>query len=159
MVRNAASSKSKYWVFTLNNYTDDELDQLSGLVEAGKASYLICGRETGASGTPHIQGYIEFGNRKMLATVKNTVAAFRRAHFEPRRGTQLEAITYSKKDGSFTEYGTPSPVSQGRRSDLDKVVESVKSGATVRELWAEHPTAMIRYMDKKWFKYLINKLD
>ena len=38
---------------------------------------------------------------------------FRKAHVEVMRGTSLEASSYCKKDGDFTEYGVLSSVIAG----------------------------------------------
>lgn len=101
------NTKSKYWCFTLNNYTAEDVEKINDLVEAegAPANYVVVGKEVGESGTPHLQGYIEFTNRKTFASVKRYIGS--RAHIEPRRGSQEEAIEYCKKDGNFYERGNP----------------------------------------------------
>lgn len=91
--------KTKYWCVTLNNYVADDVADFEGL----ECSYRILAREIGAEGTHHLQGYIEFVNRKSLLTVKRLLGS--RWHLEIRRGTGYEASEYCKKDGEFTELG------------------------------------------------------
>lgn len=101
------------YCFTLNNYTNDEIN---GLVECGRYNYLIYGKEEGEGGTPHLQGYMELTNPMRITTLKNINE---RIHWESRKGTQEQAITYCKKDDNWTEHGTKK--SQGQRNDLDRV--------------------------------------
>jgi len=102
------------FVFTINNYTEDELRDV-----LGKAcfSYVIAGMEVGEEGTPHIQGYAELTKKTRFETVRRMFAG--RAHIEARRGTQDQAIDYCKKDGNFREAGAKR--CQGYRADLDRV--------------------------------------
>lgn len=47
------------WCFTLNNYTEEEYGSMV-LVFKEKCKMCIIGDEKGDSGTPHLQGYVEF---------------------------------------------------------------------------------------------------
>lgn len=136
--------KTKYYVFTINNYTGEEEELLQRLVGAGTATYLIYGRETGDRGTPHLQGYVEFKTRKTVRTVKR-LGGFVRAHLEQRRGTSDEAAEYCRKDGDVWEEGERSSPHPGSRSDLQAALMAVQEGASVRELWTSHATVMVRY--------------
>lgn len=137
--------QSKFWCFTLNNYTRAEEDGIQALVsgEEAKASFVVYGRERGENGTPHLQGYVEFPKRLRLAQVKRLLGE--RVHLERRRGSAQEAATYCRKDGDVYEAGTISRPQPGKRTDLDRAVESIRDGASVRELWQEHSVAMVRY--------------
>ena len=103
-------SRSRNWVFTLNNYNDDE----EAHIQSAECKYLVYGREVGESGTPHLQGYVAFVNAVKLGTLKQKISP--RAHFEVARSFQ-EAIDYCKKDGNIFEKGTP-PASQKRKGEL-----------------------------------------
>lgn len=94
-------SRSKYFCFTINNYTNDDVDRLSNLGD--EITYIVFGREVGESGTPHLQGYVEFRNRKRFPQVKTLLG--NRVHLEKRRGSPQEASDYCKKDGDFEEIG------------------------------------------------------
>lgn len=51
--------------------------------------------ELGTELTPHIQGYVEFGNTRHMREIKQI---FKRAHFEKRFGSRSQAILYCLKD-------------------------------------------------------------
>lgn len=85
----------KNWVFTLNNYSLDEESELQ--VTRAEVDYIIYGHEIGESGTPHLQGYVEFSKRVSLSNAKKILNC-PRLHLEQRKGTQQQAIEYCKKD-------------------------------------------------------------
>lgn len=142
---NSGRSVCRYYVFTLNNFSSEEEKSIAESIRVpGGPSYVIYGREVGESGTPHLQGYIEFPRRVSISHITQLVG-YGRAHLERRRGKQHQAIAYCKKDGDFVEFGTAVVSQQGRRSDLEAVADSIRNGAAVGELWREHTSAMIRY--------------
>lgn len=70
------------------------------------STYLVYQEEVGDSGTHHLQGYVEFPNKKSLQQVRGILEG---AHWEPRAGTAEQAAAYCKKDprvGGPYEYGT-----------------------------------------------------
>lgn len=98
-------SRSRYWCFTLNNYTPDECANLDSF----ECNYMVYGREVGASGTPHLQGYFELAQSTTLRNLRNLLDV-PRIHLELRKGKGHQAADYCKKDGDFVERGTPPPV-------------------------------------------------
>lgn len=146
-------SLAKRWCFTLNNPTDEEAFNLSVQGESigsdgteSVASYLIFGRETGDSGTPHLQGYLVLRSKKRLSFLKE-VPGLARAHFEVSRGTPKQASDYCKKDGDFQEYGTL-PVGSGTAASFEQLREWVsaqETAPTYKDVWDEFPTLAGRY--------------
>ncbi|XP_052816402.1 uncharacterized protein LOC128242984 [Mya arenaria] len=65
--------------------------------------YICWGREVGASGTPHLQGFVQFKKRIRMTALKK-IKPFDRAHLEKRRGTAPEARDYTAKDDEETWY-------------------------------------------------------
>lgn len=131
--------RAKNWCFTLNNYTPDDVDRLSSQLDG--VGYLIFGRETGDSGTPHLQGTVCFQSRKRLAQV---VAIIGQSHCTVTRFLS-QSIEYCKKDGDFTETGVP-PQGSGERSDLEEFKASVKEGVTtMAELRELHSAVCASY--------------
>lgn len=125
-----ATSKRRGWCFTLNNPSITESNSLKALgeseLEANKATYLVIGRETGESGTPHLQGYIHFKSQRAMSSVKSIIG--HRAHLEGANGTPQQNRTYCSKDGDFDEYGDVP--TQGERTDLSTLVKRV-----IRDNW------------------------
>lgn len=132
-------SRSRNYCFTLNNYTTEEVKHLQSIVP--KCNYLILGFEVGESGTPHIQGYVEFENAKTLTATKKLISS--RVHLESRRGTAKQASEYCKKDSEFQEYGTLS--TQGCRTDIVDAIDDLKDGKPITEFILENPTLYARY--------------
>jgi hypothetical protein len=128
------------WIFTLNNP-----DGLLDVADFPGAKYLVYSEELSASGTDHLQGYVEFERPKRLAGVSKLLP---RAHWEPRKGTPAEAAAYCKKndethiDGPY-EWG--SVPHQGERSDLLAVKTAVDAGTSQRDLWSLHFTTMVKF--------------
>jgi len=140
-------------VFTLNNPTDDEAQHLADLFEqdGGGVEYLVMGRETGESGTPHLQGYVIFTAAVRRNTAKNRLGS-QRFHLEVSRGTPKQASDYCKKDGDYDEFGECPEVSQGKRTDLDRFFEFCEEFATdngrpptLKEAAQAHPTIVCKY--------------
>lgn len=114
-------SRSIRWCFTLNNF--EETDEFH--VQQLPSKYLIYGRETGANGTPHLQGFVIFDKRQRLAGVKKLIP---RAHWEVTRGTSQQASDYCRKeDENPFESGTLENNS-GKRNDLEDFKKAVKEG-------------------------------
>ncbi len=135
--------QAKHWVFTLNNYTDDDEARIraEGAQDQG-VLYVTYGRERGESGTPHLQGYIQFSRKCVLSRVKRIVG--QRAHCEVSRGTPCQANEYCKKDGDFEAIGVLQG-GAGARTDLQSVYKSCQEGASFQDIADKFPSAAIRY--------------
>ena len=97
---------SKRWCFTLNNYTDIEVQELSSKVPILCDKY-ICGFEIGEEGTPHIQGFLSFIKKcRPKSHFKND-----RIHWEKTRGSLSDNTNYCSKEAKvFLNKGMPKPV-------------------------------------------------
>lgn len=98
-------SPAKRWCFTLNNYTDDEISSIVPVFE----EYCSLGgfsKEVGDSGTPHLQGYVEFINKKR----PKSLLSIDRIHWEKAKGSKKDNLSYITKDESlFWSKGFPKP--------------------------------------------------
>lgn len=105
-------SRNVCW--TLNNWTEEEEAQL---IISGPVKYICWGREEGEQeGTPHLQGYAEFCKPMRWAGIKKLGGPWARMHLEGRRGTQEQAIDYTRKDNNWVEVGQKAL--KGARTDL-----------------------------------------
>ena len=95
---NNRSFKTRNWVFTLNNYTEDERSRIETHV-VPECEYICYQPEVGEErGTPHLQGCVFFksqrtlaGLRRMFGTRVQTVAG-RRTSGGTRVGTRLPSV-------------------------------------------------------------------
>jgi len=113
-------SRSKNFCFTLNNYSEEELESVS----KWDCKYLIVGKEVGESGTPHLQGFIVFKETRTLSVLKKKLSD--RAHWEIMRGTPQQAAEYCKKDGNFAEIGV---------APLTPAEKGAKGGTMEKDRW------------------------
>jgi Putative viral replication protein/RNA helicase len=136
---------AKHWVFTVNNYTDEECTRLRALhseCTSRRVTYLVFGREQGASGTPHLQGYIRLDRKCRLSWLKKEISS--RGHFEVSRGSPLQAASYCKKDGDFEEFGEL-PGGRGARTELDALAGMLADGASLGEIRKTFPGLYIKH--------------
>jgi len=87
-------SPSKHWVFTLNNHT---LENINEICESSSIKRYSFQEETGPSGTPHLQGYLEFLTK---LRPKNVFKNFS-PHWEKCKRIK-EAIIYTQKESTRT---------------------------------------------------------
>lgn len=85
---------TRKWVFTVNNYSEDDITQLhNDFLKYGKK--YICEKEIGESGTPHLQGFVMFNNSRNLETLKKVN---KRAHWDKAKGSIEQNKKYCSKD-------------------------------------------------------------
>lgn len=113
--------RSRAWVFTINNYTDDDE---AGIAMCG-AQYTVYGKEVGEQGTPHLQGYMYFKSQRTMKSISKKLP---RAFLDVRRGSHEQAREYCVKDGDFMEFGTPPEKNGG-----DQLVDRLQKNKRMRE--------------------------
>lgn len=105
-------SKHRAFCFTLNNYTDVQIDDFKDFV----CQYLVFGKEVGAQGTPHLQGYICFKHPRSFEAVRRQLAP---AHVEVAQGSAESNYVYCTKAGDFWEKGVkPASMMPARDREL-----------------------------------------
>lgn len=113
-------SETKFWCFTLNNPSEDDEQVVTDFLSSGDVTYGLFGRETGESGTPHLQGFIILDRSRRLSYLRRKF----QAHWSARHAasTNEQARDYCKKEGEFEEFGTFPESAQGHRTDLDELI-------------------------------------
>lgn len=136
---NKPQPPSRDWTWTLNNYTDEEVEHIKSI----ECRYISFGKEIApTTGTPHLQGYIYFHQPKVLAQVKKLLGP--RVWFTDSRGTAKHNTKYTCKDEDiFTKGKEPR---QGKRNDLGAVRDAIQGyNLNNHELLKHHPGVMARY--------------
>ena len=95
-----------YWVFTLNNYSVEQMERLEQILRF-ECKWYIFQEECGENGTPHLQGTICLIKRKRLTELK---PIDKRIHWEPCRAVNRSILYCTKKAtrvGKIFSYGIP----------------------------------------------------
>lgn len=147
--------RARSWCFTINNYTEDDKNQL--LVVQESSTYLLYAYEVGEeTGTPHIQGYVHYTNARTFASMKKSLT---RANLRPANGTGMDNHAYivgpykkGKKTKPFNpdhhEFGVM-PV-QGRRVDLEEVYTNLRDGYKLVEIMDCNVNLQCISVAKQW---------
>lgn len=84
------------WCFTFNNYTDEEYNSIVPQFRL-LAKYYVIGKEVGESGTPHLQGYVEF--KKKCRPLSHKLP--KGIHWKKCKGDRDSNYDYCTKDNSY----------------------------------------------------------
>lgn len=137
--RSQAGQRVTRFVFTLNNWTEEEYSLLTEDF-ALQTKWLVVAKETApGTGTPHLQGACVLGSQMTWSRLK-AVPCFARAHLEVMRGKPEDSAAYCSKEDEapFVHGNMPTP---GKRNDLRLATDRIlKEGTTVRDL-AKDPEA------------------
>jgi len=142
-------------VFTINNYTDECV----AAVKAVPCMRIICGKEVGESGTPHLQGAIVFAKAMRMKAASQILGG--RASMQVMMGRWADQ-TYCAKDGELIRMEDNSQ--QGARTDLARCKRRIDEGADELTLCEEefgtmskHHAFLMRYRDLKRRKTVFRK--
>lgn len=135
-------------VWTINNYTESDVARL---LECSDFAYICFGKEVGDSGTPHLQGYAEFSSKRSFQYARDAIG--RRAYVDIRRGTQKEAIDYTRKECAPEDWFSAGvKKAQGQRVDLDEIRLKIKEGVSTLDIadeyfsrWCFHRKPFLEY--------------
>lgn len=143
-------STSRYYMFTLNNPTENGETFLKTLSELPGTKFAIFQLEKGAEGTLHFQGYLGLKRAQRFSYLKRHVSAV--AHWEARRtydGCHLKCIAYCSKedtrvDGPWEFGELDRGVGQGFRTDLARGISILRRGG-LKRLAEEEPELLVKY--------------
>lgn len=133
-------SRVRSFCITHNNYPEN-WKELWGKLKVG---YAVFGEEQGKEGTKHLQGYVYL---KTLHSIKGLQKKLGKLGIKctvlVAKGTAEQNRTYCTKDGEFEEWGNLPK--QGKRSDIEKMLNDVKEGMGQQELAETHGGTWARY--------------
>jgi len=147
------------WLYTFNRVPNgvtwvDLCDELATLFNEGSILYCAAQEESAPStGRRHYHVFVQFPDRVKpgrLCSLLGRQWERVKPHFDRRRGTPEEASAYCTKDESRTDGPLtlgdlqPDRSGQGRRRDLEQVVEAIRQGSDERGIAEEFPTTFIR---------------
>lgn len=106
--------RASCWCFTLNNYTEGELAELSVLGSSGDVKYMVVGKEVGEQGTPHLQCFVQLTTKRSFGVLTKQMLPKRCGNVRAMyaKSNPFACFEYCSKDGDFIEYGTR-PVPRG----------------------------------------------
>nr|ATP66723.1 Rep [Rodent circovirus] len=124
----ALNERARRWVFTINNYTDEDIENCKYIFENKGGCYMILGfEEAPTTGTKHIQGYIHLGPqvyRSTLNTLSRKETGERLfSYLAVAKGSEWDNYKYCSKSGNFKEYGAMGSTSEEKRSNENKTKE------------------------------------
>jgi len=126
----ADDTKVRAYMLTVNNYTEEELDQMDLLMNDKRVKYAVYGKEIApTTGTPHIHLYLYFTNPVSFKPLKKK---FPRARIDKCKGTPEQCRTYTTKENDFVEVGECP--NQGKRSDIDHIRDVLTVNPQMREI-------------------------
>lgn len=114
------SIRSRKWCFTINNWNEEIYTQLLKTFDAKKWQYII-GKEVGAEGTPHLQGFLACTSQVAFCTIKKIMPT---AHIEKAKGTVKHNYEYCSKDGDYAS--NIQMVGCFRKTLINRVLEGYK---------------------------------
>lgn len=140
---------------TWNNYTEENVASLEGLVDAVENVQYVCyTREIGKEGTPHLQGFIKC---KKTVTTAWLVKMLPGIWCTKQSASDVDsAIDYCHKKGApndkwpddvevpLIEFGVR-PKGSGHRSDLDALHADILDGMSQRDVSNRHFGLYLRY--------------
>jgi len=138
------AKRSRRYAFTINNYTDKDIEQLQKI----EYSYMIYGDEVGETGTPHLQGYVEFVNARSFTSLKKQLPT---AHIETAFSTPEQNKAYCSKQKVLFEDG--SIKHQGARNDIEQIKDIVKTGGGMRSIIEVSTSYQSVRMGEVYLKY------
>lgn len=135
----APTAPKKSWLATINNYSDDDITLFKSWGN-DVTRITACAETAPSTGTKHLHVKITFKKAKRLTALKKLHG---KARWDDLKFDSDDAL-YCKKDESVQIFDIDNR-KQGKRSDLETAIDSVKAGASMKDLWRDHTSVMVRY--------------
>lgn len=112
-------TQSRRWCFTLNNWTKLERATLLHYFEETKALYIFGEEICPTTGTPHLQGYVEWKGGKRFSTLKKLN---QRLSIRAARGSRKSNDVYCGKDACNVQTNLPMSIKDKLKLKFSTVV-------------------------------------
>lgn len=135
------------WIFTWNNYTVESENCIKGLADCDWIQYVSAGYETGASGTPHLQGYFKckrgrgkswrwcnnyFKDKHTFTEDADGNKEYSGAWVREAKADASFNTNYTLKDGNCCVHHGEMP-QKGKRNDLQRAADKCEEGVNIRD--------------------------
>lgn len=126
------------WCFTLNNPREQLLPHLESQLKLIR--YSVFQKESGAEGTPHYQGYVEWTRHRQLGFCKKIIPG---AHWEMAQGKREQNYAYCTKEDTRIEgpweIGDTRPLHPGKKLKMREAVQAVVDSKPMKLIAKEYP--------------------
>lgn len=139
------NKKLRRFCLTWNNPPATAVEQLIEFATKKKAVYAIFGRETGETGTPHIQGYVHLQTAMTFTAIKS---AFPALHLEKAKGTAQQNKLYCSKEENFEEMGKCPQSSGDATKQVWRTIFELASNGDWTTLQQDHPRIWVTMSEK-----------
>lgn len=136
--RDPTTANTKTWGFVIHNPKQEDRDWCNLISD--DVNRIVVADEVGDNtGHLHLQGDITFKTSKRLSALKKLHPT---ATWTPTK--VCDSALYCKKVNGKIIIDRRN-TSQGDRTDLEKATDAIKEGMSLRDLWQEHSTVMVKY--------------
>lgn len=132
-----SDKRSRSWLLTINNFTQDDINELN----LEDTVYKVWQYEIGKKGTLHLHALLYYKNARKWPKER-----YPRARIEIPRKLE-DVINYCMKEKTRVEgpWEFGERPQQGRRTDLESVAKKVQDGVAWETIASENPSEYIRY--------------
>lgn len=148
--------QAKNYCFTSFKVNDDGTLILPVLL---KEMAYICFQQEICPATQkrHVQGFVQFSDKKRISAIKKLGGIWNEAHLEIARGQVQECINYCKKPDSaiqntFQEFGIATQ--KGKCSELQTAIRELEGGKSLEDIRKQFPATYIRHV-RALEKYIV----
>lgn len=138
---------AKRWTVTVNNYTDDDVENIKTYCTERNCRYAIFGKEIGDKGTLHLQGFVHLHRKVRISTVKKNIS--KTGHYEIAKGSDEQNKDYCSKQGAvLLEVGKPAPKpgTNTRYVDALELANKIAEGESLYEMVANNENYLGAYL-------------
>ena len=141
---------SRGWVFTIHNYTDDQIKKGQVWLETHQCIGISAGlEECPTTGTKHIQGYVRLDEATRKGTFRKLIGPNGKGkadwYMAKACADWTKNAKYTSKDQNVIWHKVPPVKHQGTRTDLVEFRDAIKRKASDTELFEDHLSCIAKF--------------